>query len=67
MFYKECRVSHINGPVSGGGEAFEMDDEDARPPLHRVPLEAPRPRLAPAARRLLVAVESLLCIRERED
>ena len=61
----ECRASHINEPVSGGGEAFEMDDEDARPPLHRVPLEAPRPRLAAAARRLLVAVESLLCIRER--
>ena len=66
MRYSTMSCSHINGPVSGGGEAFEVDDEDARPPLHRVPLDAPRPRLAAAAGRLLVAVQGLLCKRESE-
>ena len=58
---KRTLVTPWTGPVSGGREALEVDDEDARPPLHRVPLEAPRPGLAAAAGRLLVAVEGLLC------
>ncbi len=58
--YGDVHVAGQLRPVSAGRESLEVDDEDGWPALHRVPFDAPRARLASAARRLLVAVQGLL-------
>ena len=45
---------------AGGSKPLEVDDQDFGPPLERVELGALLLRLARLARRLLVAVKSLL-------